>query len=83
MGSQLRPQLNAFRGPVRPPVAGAMARTEADRREIAMERCRREIREADGLLRAGHCDVEGLCRAMADWSSELRRLRGLSGGRAS
>ena len=40
-----------------------------------MERCRREIAEAEAALRAGHPDVEGLCLALADWSCELRLLR--------
>ena len=26
-------------------------------------------------LRAGHPDVQGLCRALVDWSAELRLLR--------
>jgi hypothetical protein len=25
-------------------------------------------------LRAGHPDIEGLCRALADWSGELRLI---------
>jgi hypothetical protein len=41
-------------------------------REI--ERCRREMAEAEALLRAGHPDVAGLCLALADWQAELRLL---------
>jgi hypothetical protein len=39
-----------------------------------VDRCRAEIATAESLLRAGHPDVEGLCMALADWSSELRIL---------
>jgi hypothetical protein len=38
------------------------------------ERCEREIAECEQLLRAGHGDVEGLCRALSDWSGELTLL---------
>lgn len=41
-----------------------------------MERCRREIAAIEDQLRAGHPDVPGLCLALADWSAELRILRG-------
>jgi hypothetical protein len=37
-----------------------------------IERCRREITLAEGALRSGHPDVQGLCLALADWSAELR-----------
>jgi hypothetical protein len=37
-------------------------------------RCRREVAEIEAQLRAGHPDVEGLCRALADWSGELALL---------
>ena len=37
-----------------------------------MARCHQEIAEAEAALRAGHPDVEGLCRALADWAAELR-----------
>jgi hypothetical protein len=40
-----------------------------------MERCHREIAEIEGQLLGGHPDVEGLCLALSDWSSELRILR--------
>ena len=40
--------------------------------EIAQ--CDREIAEAEDLLRAGHPDVEGLLRALVDWSTEKRML---------
>ena len=39
-----------------------------------MERCRREIAAIEGALRAGHPDVQGLCLALSDWSTELRIL---------
>lgn len=42
------------------------------RREV--ERCHREIAEAEHLLRSGHPDVAGLCLALADWSAELKIL---------
>jgi hypothetical protein len=29
----------------------------------------------ESALRAGHPDVEGLCRALADWSGELRLIK--------
>jgi hypothetical protein len=32
------------------------------------------VAEIEAALRAGHPDVEGLCRALADWSGELRLL---------
>lgn len=41
--------------------------------EIA--RCERELAEHTALLRAGHPDVAGLCRAVADWAGELRLLQ--------
>jgi hypothetical protein len=31
--------------------------------------------EVESALRAGHPDVEGLCRALADWSAELRLVQ--------
>ncbi len=43
------------------------------RREI--ERCHREMAEAEALLRAGHPDVAGLCLALHDWAQELRILQ--------
>ena len=45
-----------------------------------MDRCRREIATVEAQIRAGHPDLEGLCRALADWSGELRLLqaRGLA-----
>ena len=39
-----------------------------------MERCRREIAAIEALLLAGHPDIEGLCVALSDWSTELRIL---------
>jgi hypothetical protein len=43
-------------------------------REI--ERCRRELADAETKLRAGHPEVEGLSLALRDWSTELRILKG-------
>ena len=37
-------------------------------------RCRQEIAEIEGEIRAGHSDLQGLCLALADWSKELRIL---------
>src|SRR5436190_17770610 len=39
------------------------------------ERCERELAECERLLRSGHPDIEGLCRAISDWSGELHVLR--------
>jgi len=41
------------------------------------ERCDREIAECRRLLLAGHPDVEGLCRALIDWTTERRIIDGL------
>jgi hypothetical protein len=41
------------------------------------ERCDREIAEFRRLLRAGHPDVEGVCRALVDWTVERRIIDGL------
>lgn len=38
------------------------------------DRCRAAIAEIEALLRAGHAEVHGLCRALADWSAELRMI---------
>jgi hypothetical protein len=40
----------------------------------SIERCRREIATIEAQIRAGHPDVQGLCLALADWSTELRLL---------
>jgi hypothetical protein len=40
-----------------------------------MARCRREIANIEALIRAGHPELEGLCLALSDWSSELRLIR--------
>ncbi len=40
-----------------------------------MDRCRREIAAAEAELLAGNPDVEGLCLALSDWSTELRILQ--------
>jgi hypothetical protein len=42
-----------------------------------MERCRLEIAAIEAQLLAGHPDVQGLCRALADWSAELRLIEGI------
>ena len=39
-----------------------------------LERCLTEIAVVESDLRKGHPDVEGLCRALVDWSEELRRI---------
>jgi hypothetical protein len=41
----------------------------------SIERCRREIAEIEAQIRAGNPDLQGLCRALADWSAELRLLQ--------
>lgn len=48
-----------------------------------VQRCDREIAEAEDLIRSGHKDIEGLCQALADWSYERRLLiaRNLEVGR--
>ena len=43
----------------------------------AEERCDAEIREIERLLRSGHPEVVGLCRALVDWNIERRLLNGL------
>ena len=40
-----------------------------------MDRCRAEIAAIEAQLRAGHPDVEGLCRALADWYAEMRLIK--------
>lgn len=44
-----------------------------------IERCEREIAEAEAQLRAGHPDIEGLCRALIDWNVERRILESTEG----
>ncbi len=41
-----------------------------------MERCRREIAAIETEIVAGNPDVQGLCLALSDWSTELRILEG-------
>jgi ParB family chromosome partitioning protein len=41
----------------------------------AIARCRAEISEIERLLKAGHPDLDGLVRALVDWSGELRLLQ--------
>ena len=43
-----------------------------------MDRCQAEIAAVEAQIRAGHPDLQGLCLALADWSAELRLLRGLA-----
>jgi hypothetical protein len=37
-----------------------------------VDRCHAQIADIEALLLAGHPDVEGLCLALSDWSTELR-----------
>ncbi len=39
-----------------------------------IDRCDKEIADAERLLRAGHKDVEGLTLALHDWSRERELL---------
>lgn len=39
-----------------------------------LERCEKEIAEVEAQLRAGHPDLDGLTRALADWSEEKRTI---------
>jgi len=39
-----------------------------------IEHCRREIAAIEALILGGHPDVEGLCRALSDWCTELRLI---------
>jgi hypothetical protein len=39
-----------------------------------MERCRREIAAIEAEILVGNPDIQGLCRALSDWSAELRIL---------
>jgi hypothetical protein len=41
---------------------------------LEIERCEREIAEAENMLRGNHSDVAGLCLAISDWSRERRIL---------
>jgi hypothetical protein len=41
-----------------------------------IERCDKEIAEAEAMLRAGHHDVSGLLQQLMDWSIERRLLSG-------
>ncbi|HMC59906.1 MAG TPA: hypothetical protein VKJ01_12000 [Candidatus Solibacter sp.] len=41
-----------------------------------IERCDKEIAEAEAMLRAGHRDMEGLLLQLMDWSIERRLLSG-------
>jgi hypothetical protein len=40
-------------------------------------RCHREVAEVEQLLRDGHPDIELLCLALHDWSSEIRELENI------
>ena len=41
-----------------------------------IERCDKEIAEAEAMLRAGHREVAGLLLQLMDWSIERRLLSG-------
>ena len=40
-----------------------------------IDQCRREIAAIEEQLRAGHSDLQGLCLALMDWSTELRIIQ--------
>ena len=40
-----------------------------------MDRCRREIAAIEAEILAGNPDLLGLCRALSEWSAELRILQ--------
>ena len=40
-----------------------------------MQRCRREIAAIEAEILAGNPDLQGLCLALWDWSTELRILQ--------
>ena len=48
--------------------------TSEGAQEPNVERCDREIAEIEQKLRAGHPDVEGLCRGLIDWSVARRMI---------
>ena len=52
--------------------------SKCDPQCAAIERCRREIATLEAEIRGGNPDLEGLCLALSDWSSELRLLQGAS-----
>ena len=41
-----------------------------------IERCDKEIAEAQAMLHAGHRDIEGLLQQLMDWAIERRLLSG-------
>jgi hypothetical protein len=53
--------------------------SECDQHRAEINRCRREIAAIEAQILAGHPDLEGLCRALADWSGELRLLQASPG----
>jgi hypothetical protein len=53
--------------------------SEVDLQDADINRCRREIAAIEAQILAGHPDLEGLCRALADWSGELRLLQATPG----
>ena len=57
-------------------VAGLIAAYVSLKNRALLAEVRKEIAEAEAALRAGHPDIEGLCLALADWSSELRLIVG-------
>jgi hypothetical protein len=51
--------------------------TCASDRSAAIERCHRELAAIEAEIRAGNPDLQGLCLALSDWSTELRILEAL------
>jgi hypothetical protein len=41
---------------------------------VEIARCRCELDQVEQLIRDGHPDLELLCLALVDWSSEIREL---------
>jgi hypothetical protein len=41
-----------------------------------IERCDKEMADAEAMLRAGHRDMEGLLLQLMDWAIERRLLSG-------
>ena len=47
--------------------------------DTAIERCRAEIAAIEAEILAGNPDLQCLCLALSDWSTELRLLRASRG----
>ena len=58
-----------------PSAASTTSRPSECPQSPEIQRCEREIADAENALRAGHRDVAGLCLALSDWSAERRILR--------